>query len=427
MSSTPIIDVLVAYTPSAASASGDIVALIQLAVSETNQSYQNSGMSLRLRLAGTVQVNYTESGSFDTDLTRFRVTTDGYMDEIHSLRNTYGADVCVLILNNSQYCGLASRIEPVNDASTAFCAVHYDCATGYYSFGHEIGHLQGARHDRCVDASTTPYSYCHGYVYSSANWRTVMAYATCCASCTRIQYWSNPRITHNGVAMGTTQYEDNARVLDETAGTVAAFRSAFMASISGPSRLSVGQQGTWTVSASGGTGSYSYAWYFKSNDTGGQWWGPVTTGSSFTSHMYDYDGYLDIRVDVASGGQQISATKHVICTDCSGGPLTPQVAQDSLAIDSVSASITGDVIINQNYPNPFNPTTQIRFTLLKPNHVTLVVYDMLGREVARLADEHMAAGYHTVTWNASGKASGVYIYRLTAGTTVQVERMILMK
>ncbi len=203
--------------------------------------------------------------------------------------------------------------------------------------------------------------------------------------------------------------------------------SQIAASISGPSRLSVGQQGTWTVSATGGTGSYSYAWYFRSNDTGGQWFGPVTTSSSFSSHMYDYDGYLDIRVDVTSGPRQVSATRHVTCLDCSGGPLTPQVRQDSLAIDSVSASTTGDVIIGQNYPNPFNPTTQIRFTLLKPNHVMLVVYDMLGREVARLADEHMAVGYHTVTWNASGKASGVYIYRLTAGTTVQVERMILMK
>ena len=203
--------------------------------------------------------------------------------------------------------------------------------------------------------------------------------------------------------------------------------SLIVASISGPSRLLVGQQGTWTVSATGGTGSYSYAWYFRSDDTGGQWWGPVTTGNSFTSHIYDYDGYLDIRVDVTSGPRQVSASKHITCLDCSGGPLTPQVAQDSLVSDGVSANIKGDVIISQNYPNPFNPTTEIRFTLMKPNHVTLVVYDMLGREVARLADEQMAAAYHAVTWNASGKASGVYIYRLEAGNTVQVERMILMK
>ncbi len=52
---------------------------------------------------------------------------------------------------------------------------------------------------------------------------------------------------------------------------------------------------------------------------------------------------------------------------------------------------------------------------------------MLGREVARLADEQMPAGYHGVTWSANGMASGVYIYKLSAGSFVQVKRMILMK
>ncbi|MCL4511420.1 MAG: T9SS type A sorting domain-containing protein [Bacteroidetes bacterium] len=85
------------------------------------------------------------------------------------------------------------------------------------------------------------------------------------------------------------------------------------------------------------------------------------------------------------------------------------------------------VTIEQNYPNPFNPSTQIRFSLSKPSHVKLAVYDMLGREVARLADEEMDAGYHSVTWNARNVSSGVYIYKLSAGSFVQVKRMILMK
>jgi hypothetical protein len=197
--------------------------------------------------------------------------------------------------------------------------------------------------------------------------------------------------------------------------------------ISGPSRLSVGQQGTWTVSTDWGTGSYSYAWYFRSSDTGGQWSGPVSASSSYSTRMYDYDGYLDVRADVTSGALHSSATKHVTCADCSGGPLGPQVAQDSTLSDTFSANTTGGVTIEQNYPNPFNPTTQIRFTLLKPLHVRLMVYDMLGREVARLADQQMSEGFHSVTWNAGGMASGVYIYRLSAGNFVQVKRMILMK
>lgn len=197
--------------------------------------------------------------------------------------------------------------------------------------------------------------------------------------------------------------------------------------ISGPRELAINQRGTWTVSPTGGTGSYTYAWYLRSNATGGQWTGPVSTSSSYSTIMHSSDGYLYVRSDVTSGVQQSSTSRYVTCSDCSGGPLNPQIVQDSVAADGVPANVEGDVVVGQNYPNPFNPTTEIRFTLLKPNHVTLVVYDMLGREVARLADEQMSAGYHAVTWNASGKASGVYIYRLTAGNTVRVERMILMK
>ncbi len=109
-------------------------------------------------------------------------------------------------------------------ATSAFAAAHYTCITGYYSFGHEVGHLQGARHDRYVDSSTSPYPYGHGFIPASKSWRTIMAYGNNCSNCTRIQYWSNPLKTYGGVAMGTAAYEDNARVLNETRGTVAGFR-----------------------------------------------------------------------------------------------------------------------------------------------------------------------------------------------------------
>lgn len=94
---------------------------------------------------------------------------------------------------------------------------------------------------------------------------------------------------------------------------------------------------------------------------------------------------------------------------------------------SYSTTLPKDYVLGQNFPNPFNPTTEISFGVPKDGHVTLVVYDMLGRRVATLVDDEVPAGFHTVSWNASGKASGVYIYRLAAGNTVQVKRMILMK
>jgi hypothetical protein len=217
-----VIRVMVHWTSAAASASGNISALVDLAVAETNLGYTNSGVLIDVVLAHKGLVSYTESSNFTTNLTRYRSTSDGYMDSIHTTRNSVAADVGVLIVNASAYCGLASGIG--SSASTAFAAVYWGCATGYYSFAHEIGHLQSARHDPSTDPSTSPYSYGHGYRYNgSPKWRTIMAY-DCSGGCPRLNYWSSPLRTYNGVPMGTSSQSDNARVLNNTRNTIAGFR-----------------------------------------------------------------------------------------------------------------------------------------------------------------------------------------------------------
>lgn len=215
------IRVLVVATNQAVNAyGGNMQALVQLAVAESNQGYTNSNVGITLQLAGYETTSYTESGDFSTDLARFRGTSDGYMDGIHATRNSTAADVAVILLDNSSYCGLASGIG--STASTAFASVYWDCATGYYSFAHEIGHLQSARHDTANDPSTTPYAYGHGYRYGN-NWRTIMAY-NCNVSCPRLNYWSNPNISYGGVPMGNASTADNQRVLVNTKATIAGFR-----------------------------------------------------------------------------------------------------------------------------------------------------------------------------------------------------------
>jgi uncharacterized lipoprotein YddW (UPF0748 family) len=83
--------------------------------------------------------------------------------------------------------------------------------------------------------------------------------------------------------------------------------------------------------------------------------------------------------------------------------------------------------LEQNYPNPFNPSTQIRFTLGEATHATLTVYDIMGREVATLVDQPMAAGSHRVQFNASELSSGLYVYSLRAGSFIQTNKMMLIK
>ena len=80
-----------------------------------------------------------------------------------------------------------------------------------------------------------------------------------------------------------------------------------------------------------------------------------------------------------------------------------------------------------NYPNPFNPTTLIRYEIPKDAHVTIKVYDVLGRRIETLVDGNETAGTHEVTFNGSRFASGVYFYRLTTPTYSKVMKMLMLK
>jgi hypothetical protein len=70
--------------------------------------------------------------------------------------------------------------------------------------------------------------------------------------------------------------------------------------------------------------------------------------------------------------------------------------------------------VHEGYPNPFNPSTTIKYDLPEPSHVSLVIYDVLGRKVVELVNSVKEAGYHSATWNAGNVASGVYFARFTA-------------
>ncbi len=83
--------------------------------------------------------------------------------------------------------------------------------------------------------------------------------------------------------------------------------------------------------------------------------------------------------------------------------------------------------LDQNYPNPFNPSTQIDYSIAQSGAVTLDVFDMLGRKVATLVDEQQAAGSYSVAFDGTGLASGLYLYRLSAGDNVSTRTMVLIK
>ena len=91
-----------------------------------------------------------------------------------------------------------------------------------------------------------------------------------------------------------------------------------------------------------------------------------------------------------------------------------------------------EIALHNNYPNPFNPVTTINYDLPKEAKVLLIVYDLMGREVARLNDSFMPAGYHSVQWNSRNQygaqvSAGVYFYHIQAGEFIKTQKMILLK
>ena len=81
----------------------------------------------------------------------------------------------------------------------------------------------------------------------------------------------------------------------------------------------------------------------------------------------------------------------------------------------------------QNYPNPFNSETMIRYALPKGGRTSIIVYDLVGKEITRRVDRFMSLGYHTITWNAGGSASGIYFYTITSSDFHRTMKMVIMK
>ena len=97
------------------------------------------------------------------------------------------------------------------------------------------------------------------------------------------------------------------------------------------------------------------------------------------------------------------------------------------SLSSDPKEIVADFELYQNYPNPFNPETHIRFQLPKDDHVRLVVYDLLGQEVATLVSEFRKAGRHDVTFATNNLSSGVYFYRLQAGIFHDTKKLLVLR
>ena len=220
------IDILVVYTPAARRIVGgtaEIEAMIDLMIAETNQAYQAGGVKQRLVLVAREEVEYNESENSNEDFLRLVEPSDGYMDEVHAIRDRAGADLVHLIAE-SYGGGIALQA-----AAFGLTGAGSDSGT----FAHETGHNMGLAHDRyAMSIGLSPYG--HGYVNQkafvggapdSASWITIMAYPNQCSdagfSCNQIMRFSNPNQTYLGDPLGVPG-DQRTRVVDGPADAVRA-------------------------------------------------------------------------------------------------------------------------------------------------------------------------------------------------------------
>lgn len=210
-----MITVLAGYTEAAAAEAGDIDERIRRAIDDTNEAYENGRIPIRLALVGTVSVNDTLTDRIQ-DLQRLVRPDDGFMDDLHSLRDDAEADVVMLVAEErTATINAAIMAEP----STAFLVVHVGTmGAPDYALAHELGHLQGARHTPESDPRLEPFPF--GHAFRNDSIKTIMSTGPQRV----VPYFSGPDQVYEGVVLGDSTLRDVAAVLRLTAAYVSNFR-----------------------------------------------------------------------------------------------------------------------------------------------------------------------------------------------------------
>lgn len=237
-----VIDVMVLFTPSARSVHGSdtaIRAFIDLSIADTNTAYRNSDIRQRVRLVHAEEVLYRETRRV-TDLLYLQDPFDGYIDNIHVLRDRYGADLVSLFIDTSaEFCGIGYVMTSITGitydfAPWAFSVVASDCRSTVLA--HEMGHNMGCQHNR--ENSDFPGLYHDSYGHRPVSfhgdswhqYRTIMAYPPG----NEILHFSNPMVIYDNAPTGVSNKANNARTINNTRSIVTSFKPSNLLANAGP-------------------------------------------------------------------------------------------------------------------------------------------------------------------------------------------------
>ncbi|RMG86936.1 MAG: T9SS C-terminal target domain-containing protein [Bacteroidetes bacterium] len=422
------IRVLVAYTNAVDAAAADILSTIELYIEQYNDANANSLVGHEIELARAVEVNYAESFSGAThpdhsnwtsvpvDLLRFQNPSDGFMDNVHSLRNLYDADMCVLMTTNlAGWGGYAYDYAP--PASKSFCAVVWNNGIPQ-TFAHELGHLLGMHHDTFVDGSS---GYYHGYIDLSGptTFRTIMSYSNACGAtpCPVIDYWSNPYVYYFGNVTGSTSTHNNARVSREHDHIIAKYQNTVVnkkvflndqirvresATVFAGNTITT--DGRTVTYHSGSTGQYVAK---KSVEFKPGFW--ARSGTEFRAFL-DYCSNVNLNEDETT-------------TRAEGNPGDFEPVDNQL-VTTPSAPYSG----LEMSPNPAEGPVLIRYRLAQDARVKIELTSPQGQLIRTLfAPDFQPAGPHESRLDVSDLAPGMYYVVFTFDHEKMTRKLVVAR
>ncbi len=395
------IRVLVTYTSAAGGAFTDMLSEIINQVSLANTAYINSGTGFQIELAACYQNNYTESGSSSTDLSRFRGTGDGFLDDVHTERSLWSADQCALIINGGGGIAYLS-----NSTSNQFSITGIN-NFGVYTFQHELGHNSLCTHSLTQASSpgTAPYS---GWGEPTAGcFRTIMAYSDACGtgSCPRQNIFSDDNGTWSCSSANYPKGDINSRNTDRlvlsrpilvshlTVGTNSLYSDNYVWMDKESVHFVADQQAGYSSSTnnfefqSGSEGS------FRASSS-------VTLGEGFHAQAgSDFIAYID---------------------DCT--PLREPGTTDQGISEAEQRSLEWEV-----FPVPSESTLTIRLTGNIKNDLLVTITDLSGRVVKAVNNSAPDGPTGTLMFDVDHTdiSAGTYLCTIQAGETIESKLVIL--
>lgn len=412
------IRVLIGFSPNAQLQFTSILAQLVNLINLANAAYDNAQVGLNIELAMAYNTGSNSAGSTSVDLSNWRATSDGIMDDVHLNRTLFDADMCAYI-----YQGGGGRAYLSLDYEDTFSVT----GTGnfnVFTFHHELGHNMLCEHDLVNPGApgSAPYA---GYGEPTIGcFRTILAYQEACGtgSCGRVNVFSRSILTYTCGGTAYAKGGPNNRNRDR----LALSKDAINNHTTVPVSTTYGGDYNWfnqeVINFAAETSiSYTSAtnnWEMFSGSEGSfRASDEVTLGEGFWARSgTTFSAYLESCTDISPDAAALAVM------DPGYDPDQEESFAAKAAIPTEGSKFFHDLTI---FPNPFIESTTVQFNFHGGERVSITLMDILGREMMQIANAaEYSEGQHRIEIQTSDLPTGLYLLTLRAGDDVMVKRIV---